>query len=110
MLQKWREHGAITCPGYIIGFPGDTRASILRDIEIIKSVYRQARAILKEVLAVPDRWTYSDLAIAPPRNDEFDRLDLYQATAGGEGALAVSAATTLCEAGLGVTVSIGAAD
>ncbi len=36
MLQKWREHGAITCAGYIIGFPGDTRASILRDIEIIK--------------------------------------------------------------------------
>src|SRR6516164_36080 len=36
MLQKWRSHGAITCAGYIIGFPGDTRASILRDIEIIK--------------------------------------------------------------------------
>ena len=36
MLQKWREHGAITCAGYIIGFPGDTRESILRDIEIIK--------------------------------------------------------------------------
>jgi hypothetical protein len=36
MLQKWREHGAITCAGYIIGFPGDTKASILRDIEIIK--------------------------------------------------------------------------
>jgi hypothetical protein len=36
MLQKWREHGAITCAGYVIGFPGDTRASILRDIEIIK--------------------------------------------------------------------------
>ena len=25
MLQKWREHGAITCAGYIIGFPGDTK-------------------------------------------------------------------------------------
>jgi hypothetical protein len=36
MLQKWRLHGAITCAGYIIGFPGDTKASILRDIEIIK--------------------------------------------------------------------------
>ena len=36
MLQKWREHGAITCAGYIIGFPGDTSYSILRDIEIIK--------------------------------------------------------------------------
>ncbi|WP_026379033.1 B12-binding domain-containing radical SAM protein [Afifella pfennigii] len=36
MLQKWREHGATTYAGYILGFPGDTRQSILRDIEIIK--------------------------------------------------------------------------
>ena len=37
MLQKWRAHGAITCAGYSIGFPGDTKDSILRDIEIIKN-------------------------------------------------------------------------
>ena len=36
MLQKWRSHGALTYAGYILGFPGDTRESILRDIEIIK--------------------------------------------------------------------------
>jgi len=36
MLQKWRDHGVITCAGYIIGFPGDTRESILRDVTIIK--------------------------------------------------------------------------
>jgi hypothetical protein len=65
---------------------------------------------LKEVLAAPDRWTYSDLAIAPPRNDEFDRLDLYQATAGGEGALARKRRAAALRAGLGVTASIGAAD
>ena len=239
MLQKWREHGAITCAGYIIGFPGDSKDSILRDIEIIKrelpldilelffltplpgsedhkvlwqkgvwmdpdmnkydlnhrvahhpkmsdaewedayraaweafydpehirtilqraaacrlgrpkttlttllwfklvsayegvhpleggafrrkfrrdrrnglprenpflfysryfgesvvkmwrywSVYRQCKSILDEVLAAPDRWTYTDLAIAPPRDDEFEALDLYHATAGGEAALA----------------------
>jgi hypothetical protein len=239
MLQKWREHGVITCAGYILGFPGDTRESILRDIEIIKrelpldilefffltplpgsedhqvqhrdgvwmdpdlnkydlyhrvthhkrmpdrdwdevyraawqsyfspdhvrtvlrrvaanpagylnktmttllffmlmtllenvhpleggsfrrksrrdrrrglpregwigfyaryvaaignkawrywSLYRLVKAIHKEVLTAPDRWTYTDLAIAPPRNDEFDSLDLYHATTGGEAALA----------------------
>jgi Radical SAM superfamily len=239
MLQKWREHGAITCAGYIIGFPADTKQSILRDIEIIKnelpidvlelffltplpgsedhrrlfddhvwmdsdlnkydlyhrvthhpkmsdmewedayraawesfysldhlrtilrraaanptgrprttlttllwfklmtmfeavhpleggafrrksrldrrhglplesafafyprqlgdivgkawnywSVYRQSKAILKTVVAAPDRWRYSDLSIAPPPVDEFDRLDLYHATSGGEAALA----------------------
>lgn len=36
MLQKWREHGAITWAGYILGFPGDTKETIQRDIEIIK--------------------------------------------------------------------------
>ena len=52
------------------------------------SVYRQCKAILDEVLASPDRWTYSDLAIAPPQADEFEALDLYHATTGGEAALA----------------------
>jgi len=36
MLQKWRDHGAITYAGYILGFPADTKESITRDIEIIK--------------------------------------------------------------------------
>ncbi len=52
------------------------------------SVYRECRSILDEVLAAPDRWTYTDLAIAPPKDDEFETLDLYHATAGGEAALA----------------------
>ncbi|MBV9237165.1 MAG: radical SAM protein, partial [Xanthobacteraceae bacterium] len=33
---KWRSHGALTCAGYILGFPGDTKQSILRDIAIIQ--------------------------------------------------------------------------
>jgi len=238
MLQLWRRHGAITCAGYILGFPGDTKASILRDIEIIQRelpldileffmltplpgsedhktlfergtwmdpdlnrydlhhrvthhprmsdaewdeayraawhayytpahrrtilrraaalpqgrphttfttllwftltshfegvhpleggalrlksrrdrrsglkresplvfyprylgetcmkawqywrVYREAKATLKEVLAAPDRWTYSDLAIAPTNDAESDSLDLFHATSGGAAAL-----------------------
>jgi hypothetical protein len=238
MLQDWRNHGAITCAGYIIGFPGDSKASILRDMEIIKrelpldilelffltplpgsedhknlwtqkvwmdadmnsydlnhrvvhharmsdaewedayrsaweafyttdhirtvlrraaasklgrpsttlstllwfklisayegvhpleggafrrksrrdrrsgmprenpllfysryfaettvkawhylSAYRECKAILDEVKSAPDRWTYSDIAIAPPKEDQFETLDLYHATAGGEAAL-----------------------
>ena len=51
------------------------------------SVYRRAKTILKEVLAAPDRWTYTDLAIAPPLENEFEALDLYHATDGGEAAL-----------------------
>jgi hypothetical protein len=35
----------------------------------------------------PDRWTYTDIAIAPPKEDELEALDLYHATTGGEAAL-----------------------
>jgi hypothetical protein len=51
-------------------------------------VYRSAMRTLKQVLRAPDRWTYTDLAIAPPRADELDTLDLYHATSGGEAAVA----------------------
>jgi hypothetical protein len=239
MLQAWRESGAITCAGYIIGFPGDTKDSILRDVEIIKrelpldileffvltplpgsedhkvlwrqgawmdadlnkydlhhrvthharmsdqewddayrsawanyytpqhirtilrraaahpagrpkttfttllwfklvalfegvhpleggafrlkfrrdrrhgmplenpvvfyalyaaetamkawhylAVYCAEKRTLRQVLRAPDRWTYTDLAITPPREDELDSLDLYHATSGGEAAVA----------------------
>jgi len=51
-------------------------------------VYRQTKRMLDNALKAPDRWTYSDTAIAPPQADEFDALALYHETAGGEAALA----------------------
>jgi len=51
-------------------------------------VYRELRAVLNEALAAPDRWAYTDIAIAPPQQDEFERLSLYHETTGGEAALA----------------------
>lgn len=36
MIQQWHERGVFTFAGYIIGFPADTKESILRDVEIIK--------------------------------------------------------------------------
>jgi hypothetical protein len=36
MLQAWYQAGASTWAGYIYGFPGDSRESVLRDMEIIK--------------------------------------------------------------------------
>ncbi len=51
-------------------------------------VYRRFKSILQEVQAAPDRSTYTDIAIAPPQADEFEALDLYHATSGGEAALA----------------------
>jgi hypothetical protein len=53
-------------------------------------VYRDAMRSLKQVMAAPDRWTYTDLAIAPPLEDELDTLDLYHVTSGGEAAVASS--------------------
>ncbi len=36
MLLAWKHAGIVTYCGYILGFPGDTQESVLRDIEIIK--------------------------------------------------------------------------
>ncbi len=36
MLQAWHRAGALTYAGYILGFPGDTPATIERDIRIIQ--------------------------------------------------------------------------
>jgi hypothetical protein len=50
--------------------------------------FLMTRRLLKEALDAPDRWTYTDLAIEPPKADEFEQLSLYHATSGGEAALA----------------------
>ena len=50
-------------------------------------VYLRCKAMLDAALKAPDRWSYSDLAIASPKADEFEALDLYHATTGGEAAL-----------------------
>lgn len=36
MMQMWHERGCFLIAGYILGFPGDTKESILRDVEIVK--------------------------------------------------------------------------
>jgi hypothetical protein len=74
------ENPLIFYPRYVFG--------TLYKIRHYLKMYLQTKAMVKEIEASPDRWTYSDLAIAPPRDDEFEALDLYHATSGGEGALA----------------------
>ena len=37
MLLEWRDHGVLTHSGYIVGFPGDTYDSIMRDVEFLKN-------------------------------------------------------------------------
>lgn len=36
MLLEWRRHPIVVICGYIVGFPNDTRESILHDIEVLK--------------------------------------------------------------------------
>ncbi|HLA94606.1 MAG TPA: radical SAM protein [Pyrinomonadaceae bacterium] len=36
MLLAWKEAGIVTYCGYILGFPNDTRESVIHDIELIK--------------------------------------------------------------------------
>ncbi len=52
------------------------------------SLYLKTKAMVKRIAQSPQRYDYTDLAIAPPRDDEFEALDLYHETSGGEGALA----------------------
>ncbi len=63
-------------------------AEILAKARHYWSVYRRTARILKETLSAPDRRYYSDLSINAPEPDEFERLDLYRVTKGGEAALA----------------------
>jgi hypothetical protein len=79
-LGMRRENPLLFYPGYV----GETLIKAWR----YWRVYKRFKATLDETLAAPDRWTYSDLAIAPPQTDEFEALDLYHATSGGEAALA----------------------
>jgi len=36
LLLAWKRYPVVVCAGYIIGFPADSKASLLRDVEIIK--------------------------------------------------------------------------
>jgi len=36
LMQAWRDVGAITCAGYILGFPNDSKQRILHDIQTIQ--------------------------------------------------------------------------
>ena len=60
MLQAWHRVGALTYAGYILGFPGDTPASIERDIGIIQ----------RELADRPARILHPDAAAGLRRSQE----------------------------------------
>jgi hypothetical protein len=68
-------------------------------------VYRQFKTSLNDALKAPDRWQYSDAAIAPPQRDEFQTMALYHETAGGEAALARKRRDDAIRAGASVSAA-----
>ena len=57
-------------------------AEILLKARRYLKVYRACKAIYDEVMAAPDRLTYTDRAIEPVRYDEYETLDLYRRATG----------------------------
>lgn len=62
MLLAWKKHPVVVSCGYIIGFPNDTRESILHDIELIK------RELPMDIL---------NISILTPIPGSQDHRDLY---------------------------------
>jgi hypothetical protein len=75
-----RENPLIFYPKYV----GGTVVKLAKYL----ALYLKTKKMVKAIEQSPDRYSYSDLAIAPPRDDEFETLDLYHETTGGEDALA----------------------
>jgi hypothetical protein len=63
-------------------------AETLKKLAIYTSFFLRWNRVLKDVRQDPDRASYTDIAITPPNEGEFETLDLYQATSGGTAALA----------------------
>lgn len=52
-LQAWRDNGVLTCAGYILGFPGDTYESIMRDVDFLKKELPLDLALFQIMTPVP---------------------------------------------------------
>ena len=63
MFQMWREQGIVTYAGFIMGLPGDTRETVLRDLAIIQ------REVPVDLL---------ELTILTPLPGSEDHLNLYK--------------------------------
>ncbi len=83
MLLGWKHVGIVTYCGYILGFPGDTRESIIHDIEIIK---RELPVDLLEffyLTPLPGSEDHKKLFEAGvPMDDDLNKYDLNHAVTG----------------------------
>ncbi|MBW2267504.1 MAG: radical SAM protein [Deltaproteobacteria bacterium] len=83
MMQAWQNQGVIVFAGYIIGFPGDTRESVRRDIEIIQ---RELPVDILEFFVLtplPGSQDHKELFHAGvPMDPDMNSYDTYHVTTG----------------------------
>jgi hypothetical protein len=84
-FRRDRRHG-LPLENPFVFYPRLT-LEIMRKLWGYGAIFVRAQRILKEVMAAPDRASYSDIAVAP-QLDDLETLDLYHATRGGEAAIA----------------------
>jgi radical SAM superfamily enzyme YgiQ (UPF0313 family) len=80
MLLECKRNGLMTWAGYIIGFPGDTKESVLRDIETIKRELPIDLLELTFLTPLPGSVDHQRLAAAGvPMDDDLNKYDLNNA-------------------------------
>jgi hypothetical protein len=82
MLLAWKKHPVFISCGYIIGFPFDTRETVLRDIEIIKRELPMDALNLSILTPLPGSEDHQKLYLAGAWMDpDMNKYDLYQRVA-----------------------------
>jgi uncharacterized radical SAM superfamily protein len=77
MLLAWKRHGCVTVCGYIVGFPHDTKESILRDIDIIKRELPIDLLFLNYLTPLPGSEDHKKMHTAGAWMDpDFNKYDL----------------------------------
>ena len=77
MVLAWKKHPVVISCGYIIGFPNDTKASILRDVEILKRELPIDLLTLNMLTPLPGSEDHKTLRAAGVWMDpDFSKYDL----------------------------------
>jgi len=77
MFLAWKQHGVIVTCGYIIGFPQDTKDSVLRDIALIKEQLPVDMLYLNYLTPLPGSEDHKrDKAAGAWMDPDFNKYDL----------------------------------
>jgi radical SAM superfamily enzyme YgiQ (UPF0313 family) len=85
MMQAWHDQGVIVFAGYIIGFPEDTRETVIRDIEIIQQELPVDILEFFVLTPLPGSQDHKDLFDAGiPMDADHNNYDLFHVTTAHE--------------------------